>query len=100
MAKRLEGSSYQTIADIFSEGEAVADPFGVCSGGIFVFSTAMSASLGLTFRLSFFSSPLFSTEAAAGLLLFTGLWFFGGTGLISSRVSRAGSVGIGTGAAC
>jgi len=66
IAKRFEGSSYQTIVVIFSDGEVVADPFGVCSGSTFVFSRGMSASFGLTLRLIFFSSPLFSAGAAAG----------------------------------
>src|SRR5512139_4101326 len=99
MAKRWEGSSYQTIADMFSNGKVVAGSRGGASGGIFAFSGAMSAPFTVTFCLVLVSSPLLPTKGASGFLLFTGVWVLGATGTISSRALRIGSLGTIAGAA-
>src|SRR4030042_1186715 len=98
MMKRMEESSYQTIADSFNEGGFIGDPVVACSGIFFILEEGTSASSRIMFGFTFFSS----TEGAAGLLSTVILPSAGVEGiglfrLISSRTSCTASRETGAG---
>ncbi len=85
-ARRSEGSSCQTIPDIFSKGGAVADSFGGGSDDFLPLPGAASAPFEITFWLAFFSPG-----ELAGVSLSADSCIFWGARFISSRASRTGS---------
>src|SRR4030042_815372 len=101
MMKRMEGSSYQTIADSFNEGGFVGNPVVDCSGIFFILEEGTSISSRIMFGFAFFSS----TEVEAGLLSTVilpsaGVGGFGLSRLISSRTSWTASCERGAGVTC
>ena len=85
-ARRSEGSSCQTIPDIFSKGGVAADSLGGGSGDFLALPGATSSPFEITFWLGFFSPG-----KLAGVLLSAESCIFWGTRFISSRASRTGS---------